>query len=448
MSRLYLRLLLWFCAANIITLVISVALTERLAREAYRADPDWVQLARQANDAYVHGGSSELRRWLERHRAVGIEATLFEGEHNLSGRRPMLPRLPPELLSGDAIEVRLPPDLRVISQRVTGADGVSRRFVAMRRPRPPPRIEQLLAMQIGLSLLVIGFVGWRLSRSIAVPIAAVAAAARRMAAGDLSARVAAPHNKARDEVGDLARDFDGMAARIETLVTQERSVLQDVSHELRSPLARLHLLLDLARRSQHDEAGRHFARAEHEIEHLNRLIGESLALSRIESDLPGAQRVPVGVARLVREALERARVEADSRGIELVESVPPANAESVEVDGDATLLARALDNLLGNALKFSHDAGRVQLDVRCAHGEVAISIRDWGPGVPESDLANLARPFFRGRNAERAEGHGLGLAIVARIAKAHGGRLQVTNGAGGGLEAMLLLPLRAQAAVA
>jgi two-component system OmpR family sensor kinase len=436
-SRLYLRLLLWFCIANVLTLLISVFLTERLTRHAYGVDPDWPALAAQANRAYESKGREGLERWIDERREAGFEATLFEGERNLSGRRPPTPRLLHELLASDNVEIRLRPDMRVIGQRVVGRDGVARQFVALRRPPPPPRLEQLLAMQIGLSVLVIGIIGWWLARSIARPVAAVGEAARLVAAGDLSARVQARFSRGADEVGDLARDFDRMAARIEALVAQERGVLQDVSHELRSPLARLHLLIDLARGAPPAEAEAHFARAEHEISRLDRLIGDALALSRLESDLPGAERESVNLGDLINTQVEDFQLEADARRIRL--DADPAFG--VLVSGSAVLLGRALDNLISNAIKFSPDEGRVRVSLRTAGAHAELSVRDWGPGVPDDELAILFRPFFRGSNAARAEGHGLGLAIVERIAQAHQGSVEAANAEGGGLEVKLRLPL-------
>lgn len=437
MSRLYLRLLLWFCIANVLTLLISVFLTERLTRHAYGVDPDWPTLAAQANRAYERGGREGLEHWINEQREAGFEATLFEGERNLSGRRPPTPRLLRELLASDNVEIRLRPDMRVIGQRVVGHDGVARQFVALRRPPPPPRLDQLLAIQIGLSVLVIGIVGWWLARSIARPVAAVGEAARLVAAGDLSARVPARFSRGADEVGDLARDFDRMAARIEALVAQERGVLQDVSHELRSPLARLHLLIDLARGAPPAEAEAHFARAEHEISRLDRLIGDALALSRLESDLPGAERESVNLGQLINTQVEDFQLEADARRIRL--DADPAFG--VLVSGSTVLLGRALDNLISNAIKFSPDEGRVRVSLRTIGAYAELSVRDWGPGVPDEELATLFRPFFRGSNAARAEGHGLGLAIVERIAQAHRGSVEAVNADGGGLEVKLRLPL-------
>ncbi|MDE3211366.1 MAG: HAMP domain-containing histidine kinase, partial [Pseudomonadota bacterium] len=236
----------------------------------------------------------------------------------------------------------------------------------------------------------------------------------------------------------LADDFDTMAGRIEALVAHDRGVLQDLSHELRSPLARLQLIVDLARRSASPaDAAPYFQQAEQEIGRLDRMLGEMLALSRLEGQLPGMDDEQLDLAELVQGCLEQNRLEADARRIQLCMSAQ----ESVRVPGNAMLIERALDNLLANAVKFSPTGGLVGVTVRTGHGCADITVRDHGPGVPESELALLFRPFYRGSNAARAEGHGLGLAIVQRVVQAHGGSIEVRNAEGGGLEIRLRLPL-------
>lgn len=465
--RLYVRLLLWFCAANVVTLLVSVAVTERLARLAYGSEPDWQRLAQEADAAYIQGGKPALARWAAlMRRREHLLATLYENGRNLLDEPPWRPprgapdgtesdRSPPpppgtadepppphelfllrprlaQLLDSDSIVLRLAPSLWAAGQRVVGADGVARQFVAVRGPHPPrARLELLLAVQIVLSLMAIGAVGWWVARGIARPLAALQGAAQRMAAGDLAARVGGAPGE--DEIGTLAREFDRMAARLQALVQHERGVLQDVSHELRSPLARLQLILELARREP--QASEHYARAEREIARLDALIEELLALSRMEAELPGMVRERVDLARLASECVAGAELEARAQGVSLELAVSPG----MEIIGSPQLLARALDNLLANAIKFGA-GGAVRIALARAGETLELTVRDHGPGVPPQELPTLFRPFFRGANAARAEGHGLGLAIVERIVRAHGGEIAAENAAGGGLQVRLSLP--------
>jgi two-component system OmpR family sensor kinase len=263
-------------------------------------------------------------------------------------------------------------------------------------------------------------------------------ATRRMAAGEFSTRVGTPWKGKHDELGQLSRDFNGMAERIETLIAHERGVLQDLSHELRSPLARLHLIMDLAQHSASAaEAAPHFAHAEREIMRLDRMTGEMLALSRLEAGLPGMEREQVALVPMMAERIDAAALDAQARQVRLLQK----GATDITIQGSPLLLERALDNLISNAIKFSPEQGEIVVDVELGQGVAVLSIRDHGPGVPEEELGLMFRPFYRGSNASRAEGHGLGLAIVQRVVQAHGGEIEARNAQGGGLEVIIRLPM-------
>jgi two-component system OmpR family sensor kinase len=378
-------------------------------------------------------------------RQEGIEASLFEDGEALTPIRlsPPIRSVLPTLLAAERDVVVQPyPRLYLAVQQVAGRDGKTRQLVAMSRTHvhiaPQTREQIFLAFEFGLSLLCIGLVGWWVARSVARPVQALRAATRRMASGELSARVGAQGNKAPGELAQLAQDFDAMAERIEALVSHDRAVLQDLSHELRSPLARLHLILELARRSgDASEAAPYFRQAEQEIGRLDRMTGEMLALSRLEGGLPGIERERVELGAMARECVAQAALEASAREVRLDTEL----AAEVAVEGSAALLERALGNLISNALKFSPEGGQVVVSVQIAQGQAELRVRDHGPGVPEAELEQLFRPFYRGSNAARAEGHGLGLAIVQRVVRVHGGELEARNAEGGGLDVRMRLPL-------
>ncbi|WP_430390519.1 ATP-binding protein [Dyella sp. 20L07] len=448
-SSLYWRLLICFCAANLLALLFGGFLTQSFIEYTTAVEINWSALGQGADQAYESGGAAALADWSAEQRREGIEATLYEDGQALVPIR-MLPSLQASLQAGldEKRDVVLQPwpNLYLAVQQVQGTDGHTRQLVAISRThsRLHQRTRQtiFLAIQGVLSLLFIGLVGWWVARSVAKPVDAIRKATRRMAAGELSARVDGQGKRAHDELGHLARDFDAMAERIEALVAHDRNVLQDLSHELRSPLARLHLILDLARRSRNaDEAARYFEQAEQEIGRLDRMTGEMLALSRLEGGIPGVNREAVDMAALLRECVRRADVEAQARDISMaVDAGTPAT-----VSGSELLLERALDNLIANAIKFSPLGGRVELNVQRNAEQVVLSVRDHGPGVPTAELESLFRPLFRGSNAARADGHGLGLAIVQRVIRAHGGDIHANNADGGGLVVRLHLPLADEA---
>lgn len=443
-SSLYWRLLWWFCAVNLLVLVLGGYLGRRFIEYTTAVEIDWSALAQSADQAYAQGGVPALAAWSQRQREIGVEATLYEHGQPLRPIRlpPMVQRELPDMLgTGRSLVLRpwrhLP--VYVAVQPVAGPDGQVRELVAMSRThtrlRPQTREKILLVVQLALSLVCIGLVGWWVARSVAKPVQALRQATRRMAVGELSARVG---DVGRDELAMLAGDFDAMAERIEALVAHDRGVLQDLSHELRSPLARLHLILDLARRSANaQEAAPYFLRAECEIARLDRMTGDMLALSRMESGLPGMRREQLDLGELAHACLEESDLQADARRIALHWQPPEA---AIAVTGSPVLLARAVRNLVSNAVKFSPNGGSVEVGVRVVDGMAECVVRDHGPGVPEAELASLFRPFFRGTNAARADGHGLGLAIAQRVARAHGGEIVARNAEGGGLEVTLRVP--------
>jgi len=443
-SSLYWRVLISFCAANLLALGLGIFITQRFIEYTTAVEINWSSLAQGADQAYESGGSTALTEWSLQQRHEGIEATLYENGQALSPiRMPMSVQASLQTWLDEKRDVVLQPwpNLYLAVQQVKGSDGQVRQLVALSRThsriRQGTRQTIFLAIQGGLSLLFIGLVGWWVARSVAKPVQAISRATRRMAAGELSARVE-PGRHAPEELSQLANDFDAMAERIEALVAHDRSVLQDLSHELRSPLARLHLILDLAQRSATpEEAARYFLQAEQEIGRLDTMTGEMLALSRLEGGIPGMNREPVDVVALLGDCVQRAGVEAQARGITL----QIADGGLAVVSGNELLLERAFDNLIGNAIKFSPHGGHVELKVQASAGKVDVSIRDNGPGVPEAEIGSLFRPLFRGSNASRADGHGLGLAIVQRVVKAHGGDIHAENGEQGGLVIRIQLPL-------
>ncbi|GLQ90608.1 sensor histidine kinase [Dyella flagellata] len=444
-SPLFWRLLISVCVANVLVLMLGGLLTRSFISYSVQQDFDWPAMAQAAEQAYEKDGSIGLDAWVRQEREQGVDATLYENGEPLREIRlppPVRRSLPDWLSSGHDIALNPWPGFYIAVQNVSGSDGHPRQLVAVSssRTRIPPHAREkiLLGVQLGLSLLTIAIIGWWVARSVSRPVEAMRAATRKMAAGEFATRVERRWSKQHDELGQLARDFNGMAERIEHLVAHDRGVLQDLSHELRSPLARLHLILDLAQHSPNpQEAAAHFERAEHEIERMDRMTAEMLALSRLESGLPGMVREPVDVAALARDRVAAARIDAEARGVTLHMT---ENGLAI-VQGSAILLERALDNVIANAIKFSPSDAVVQIDLNRRQSHVELRVRDHGPGVPDEELVLLFRPFFRGKNAAQATGHGLGLAIVQRVMHTHGGEVTAHNVQGGGLEVVMRLPL-------
>lgn len=294
-------------------------------------------------------------------------------------------------------------------------------------------------------LLTGGMVCYGLARYLASPVTTLRDATQRLAAGDLSTRVGPAMGRRRDELTDLGRDFDLMAERMESLIVRQRRLLGDISHELRSPLARLNLALGLARRYAGDEANGALDRIERESERLNELIGQLLSLVRLESGEMARQDGPIELQRLVREIAEDADFEARSRNC----SVRVRTSSECWTLGTPEFLHSAISNVVQNAVRYTNEGTSVEislytgLDERGA-SQAVITVRDHGPGIPEDALNDVFKPFYRVADARDRQtgGTGLGLAITERAIRSHGGTIHATNAPDGGL--MVEMRLSAQ----
>ncbi len=286
--------------------------------------------------------------------------------------------------------------------------------------------------RILMFLLIALAVSYAFARQITLPVEQMRATARQFASGDLRARVGGQSFQA-PELRELATDFDDMASRIESLVLSQKRLLSDVSHELRSPLARLSLAVGLARRNAAPETNAALDRVESEADHLNRLIGRVLQLARLEAGVEAPQE-PVELRLLVEQIVNNANFEAEND-----KRVRLTVDQSYTLLGDPELLSSAIENVVRNALHYTAPATSV--DVRLTrHG---VTVRDHGRGVPPEKLRAIFEPFYRlsaGREA-RSGGVGLGLAIARRAVELHKGEIVARNVEGGGLEVEIRLPL-------
>jgi two-component system OmpR family sensor kinase len=295
---------------------------------------------------------------------------------------------------------------------------------------------------LSVALSVSALVSWWLAHYLSRPVARLQTSARALAAGNLEARVGEDITRREDELGVLARDFDRMAERLRSLLASKEALLRYVSHELRSPLARLRVALSLARREGADRA-REFDRMERETERLDALIGQILRFSRLASDDPSLKPQRIDFSQMLAEVVEDARLEGRGEEKEVVWE-PNGHAE---VLGNSEALRSAIDNVMRNALRYTPKHSRVEVELHVATAstaarELKLTIRDHGRGVPESELERIFEPFYRVvETGDREGGSGLGLAITARVVSAHGGRISARNAGDGGLIVEFVLPL-------
>jgi signal transduction histidine kinase len=298
-------------------------------------------------------------------------------------------------------------------------------------------VPETLPYRLLAIVAVTGVAAALLARYLSRPVALLRRATQAMAAGDLSVRTGGELRGADHETQALGRDLDRMAERIELLLESERRLRRDISHELRSPLSRLNIALELVRRKSPADALPAFDRIERETERLNSMIGELLTLNRLESER-SIRREDVDLARIASDVVSDARLEAEPRGTTISLETEGASV----VRGDGELLRRAFENVLRNAVRFTEPASSVEVSLTSDASAVEIQVRDHGPGVPESMLDEIWKPFYRVETdrSRALGGTGIGLAITHRAVTLHGGRAAAKNAAGGGLVVSLHLP--------
>ena len=326
-------------------------------------------------------------------------------------------------------------------------------------PPPPPPLERMLhaggppphahhqpflppiAPTIATFLASLGTAAL-LAWYVAKPIRGLRQAFAAASGGRLDHRVAPSMGTRQDELADLGREFDRMAAQLQAAMERQRRLLHDVSHEVRSPLARLQAAVGLLRQSPSSREAT-IDRIEEEIARIDRLIGELLRLSRLETGEHAEEMQDIDIHELVGQVVSDARFESQAAGLEIVWN---DTAEAV-VRGRPEMLHVAFDNLVRNAVKYASGGGTVIVET-CTDADgprFLFRVMDQGPGVPEQDLDKLFTPFFRSDGAASAEGYGLGLAIAKRSVEAHGGLIRAQNRPTGGLLVEIALPVQTAA---
>jgi len=296
-------------------------------------------------------------------------------------------------------------------------------------------------------VLVAGIGCFALARYLTSPVRRLKHAARQLAAGDFSARAGPKLASRRDEIGELGRDFDRMADRIESLLTSQKRLLQDVSHELRSPLARLNVALELAARDAGPAASPALARVGLEAQRLNDLIGQLLTLVRLERGSAQLTMPTVDLCALVEEVAADADFEASA----LNRHVRVVRCDPCTVNGSSELLRSAIENVMRNGVRYTADATEVEVSLSASPSAVVeggpaiaavLEVRDHGPGIPEESLTRIFQPFYRVSDARDrgSGGSGLGLAITERAIRLHDGTVEASNAADGGLIVRIKLP--------
>ena len=447
MRSLYVKV---FAALWLVVMLVvgsNMLLTWMLVRQFEDADTrdSYIeQYAHQALDSYLDLGPQGLRRWQQQ---------LFESTE----LRTLL--LDPQVrnLSGEPLPPRLESLIRRVGQqpaaRAEHTDDSHRdKMHRSQRPiiwpiqhqqqnylfvllNPRALIDHLysgrtLFWRLAWSLTLVGLLAWLMARYLVKPIQQLQLASRQLASGQLDTRVTPVLGCRRDEIGQLAQEFDRMAEQIQHLIRGQQQLLRDVSHELRTPLARQRFALELARKKPGSAEA--LDRIEQQAEELDALIAEILMLARLDSYNGQDPRMPTDLKPLLESLVSEYNV--DQPRVKLL------SCDSITLNIEPKLIRRALSNIIGNALKYSRD--EVQLRLEPHPQELWIRIQDRGPGIDATMLEKIFEPFVRTDQARSRQqgGWGLGLAIAARAVHQHQGQIEAHNLSPQGLEVRIKLP--------
>jgi two-component system sensor histidine kinase CpxA len=417
MRSLFLKIFLsyWMAQALFLVLAILVTLATRPSREISNLQAQEPKFLNEALQAYQSGGDEGARKYLRNvHDNQHVRLFIFDDQ----GR---------ELLG------RNPTDFeRVKRGRVHTADTFLGRF------GPGQFLRQSITADNGRRYLLI------------IELVQLRGATQKLASGDLTARAGMPASRRHDEMAELMRDFDRMAERLEDLVTAQNRLLTDISHELRSPLARLNVALELARQRSGPEARSALDRIDRETNRLNQLIQRLLTIARLEAGDESIEKIPVHLEQIINEIAKDAAFEAQGRGCQVEATI----VDDCVVVGSPSLLHSAIENVVRNAIRYTYDGTSVEVRLEQGVGqqngasvpEAVVRVTDSGPGVPEDALDKLFRPFYRIDDARGRQtgGVGLGLAITDRAVRLHGGTIRVSNRPQGGLMVEIRLPLASE----
>jgi signal transduction histidine kinase len=429
LRSLFVGTLLSMIAILALSFVAFRAISDRMQR--LTIDPtferfDDLQL-QSLEDAYNTGGVKGLAQYEDRLNHI------FKGRHTLVDAHGI------DLVTGANLLQKLPPSPATMSRlRINGNWLITRQsrdgkywFVAE---------GQLRRLHIWTFLpyyfLVLGAtaaVFWLAAVGVIMPIRRIANSIAAFGNGNLSVRV---KTNRPDEIGQLGRSFNEMAERLERLILSERRLLGDISHELRSPLARLKFAVKLARTSHDTKAA--IDRIEKDVDRIASLVSDIVEITFVEGDptLRGAEAVDLG--GVVDEVVRDCQVEADARGCRIAF----AGGGHGDVLGSRELLRRAVENVLRNAIRYSPEGAPIEVSISEVEQVASIVIRDHGPGVPDDTLGRIFDPFFRVEEARNTNGggSGLGLSIAKRAVQAHHGSIAAENAAPG-LRMTLSIPL-------
>ena len=397
-----------------------------------------------AFDAHMKRFSARLTRDLEEGGERRLKRTMKGMPRGLSNHIFVLDPQGRELLGRERMIKRIKKSkARVVTTQLQVGGG--QEYTLITTGRRPPRAllapgSRGVGMRLGVAAIISALVSLLLARYLAAPLRQLSLASRQLATGDLSVRVGPPLDRRHDEFGQLAQDLDEMAGRLQHLQRANQRLLRDVSHELRSPLARLRVALEIARNKDRSLVVDELDRIELESQRLENLVDEVLSLLRESSGPQELKLSHFDLADLLRDLVETVNYEISEGS----EPIRLQIKDPLMLEADRELLWRVFENLLRNALSHSGDAGGIRVIADLLDGKyIHVSVLDSGPGIDEAHIDRIFEPFYRVDEARnrKSGGHGLGLAIAASAIRRHCGRITAANRQEGGLDVRVVLPL-------
>jgi two-component system sensor histidine kinase CpxA len=444
---LFLKIFLWFWATLIAT---GIALILTFFTQHNAVPSRWHEMMQDAARSVgigcvarldTGGPAAALSYLRQIERDAGVRACLFDsnGTPVTGDQCPSFTDLSRSVLASGSPGFSNKFGIARAAIQLTGASGHTYIF-ATELPAGPRAAfganKSSFLLEWGVAFSVSGLICYFLTRYLTAPILQLREASQRLAQGDLATRAAPGMERRQDELGRLVGDFNAMADRIESLISSQQQLISDISHELRSPLARLNVALDLVRERKGNDSSLDHMQADLEV--LNEMAGRLLTVARLDTSPEPLPLLPVNLEELVTKIAHDAEFESQTRNGKIHLRVE----RPYWVQGNEELLHSAIENVVRNAIRYTDEGAGVDIRLEPASASVQLSVRDYGPGIPEAELANIFRPFYRVDNARDRQcgGAGLGLAISERVIRLHQGTIRAENVMPHGLQVNINLP--------
>ncbi|KTD36217.1 sensor histidine kinase CpxA [Legionella nautarum] len=449
MRSLYWKIFLSFWLATILIIITTAWVTSEIAQKSSIPARERVFMDSYANAAvatFESGRHEALSKWLTQignSRQMDLYLLTSTGEMIGSPAPPDVVKQIAENL--DELDVGLLKfgDI-IVSHEILSTSGKAYRLVAVSE-KPLAHFVEIpwagLTLRILIAIIISGLICYFLSLYLTQPLRSLRMAAKSIATGKLSTRVGRFKGHRRDEIAELSGEFDRMAEQLEAIINSKERLLQDISHELRSPLARLQIAIELGRNKANHIAETEFSRMEIECLRLNTLIGEILEFARLDKLSTQLNKTAVNLPNLLNRIIADANFEVGKEKPVVVFQ----QTQNCELFLDERLIHRAIENIIRNALRYSAPDPQISVSLHSPelNAEIYIDIEDNGPGVPEEQLTKIFNPFYRvdSSREKKTGGYGLGLSIAQQAIKLHHGDIRAFNRKNGGLLVRISLPI-------